>query len=480
MAIGFPFHGTRVRGGSRAAGAGDGPIGWPPPAPRQPAPWPAACARRSARPGCGVLERRRSPPCDSATARTIERPEAAGGAAVARAAHEALEDALAQLGRRRPGPSSSTTSSTSPSRVSVRAWTRRARRACGAARSRSGSAPGGAARRARRRPSRASASMLEVVVARRPGRARRPPRRGPCRGRSARGALAVGVGAGEQQQVGDEAAHPLRRAQRRARGLAALAVEHLGEQLEVGEDAGQRRAQLVRGVGDELALARAASPRSRRATPRAPSSIAVAASGPARRPRRRRRGWGIAAPGVAGALDVARGGGQRGDRAHRAARQRRRRRASASSVPPRRRRPGRAHARRRCPRGRRPCARTGRARGRPTPLPDPQRDVAGLDAEAGDAGAAVGQREAEVRGVRRSRRAGVPSLSSTRIVALFGALNEVRGPGCTVTICAVRESTVEAQLVAQAVDGGGQLVVEVRADAARRSAGRRRPRTRRG
>ena len=37
--------------------------------------------------------------------------------------------------------------------------------------------------------------------------------------------------------------------------LALLAVELGLEQLEVGEDAGQRRAQLVRGVGDELALA---------------------------------------------------------------------------------------------------------------------------------------------------------------------------------------------------------------------------------
>ena len=38
-------------------------------------------------------------------------------------------------------------------------------------------------------------------------------------------------------------------------GLLLLAVEALGEQLEVGQHARQRRAQLVRGVGDELALA---------------------------------------------------------------------------------------------------------------------------------------------------------------------------------------------------------------------------------
>ena len=67
--------------------------------------------------------------------------------------------------------------------------------------------------------------------------------------------VAVRVRAGEQEEVADEPAHALRGAQRRVRGLAALAVEDLDEQLEVGEDARERRAQLVRGVRDELALA---------------------------------------------------------------------------------------------------------------------------------------------------------------------------------------------------------------------------------
>ena len=67
---------------------------------------------------------------------------------------------------------------------------------------------------------------------------------------------AADVGAREQQQVGDQPAHALRGAQRRARGVALVAVQRFGEQLEVGEHARQRRAQLVRGVGDELALAR--------------------------------------------------------------------------------------------------------------------------------------------------------------------------------------------------------------------------------
>ena len=64
------------------------------------------------------------------------------------------------------------------------------------------------------------------------------------------------VGARQQQQVGDQPAHPLGGAQRRAGRLALVAVQRLGEQLEVGEHAGQRRAQLVRGVGHEVALAR--------------------------------------------------------------------------------------------------------------------------------------------------------------------------------------------------------------------------------
>ena len=72
-------------------------------------------------------------------------------------------------------------------------------------------------------------------------------------------ARAAGVGAGEQQQVGDQTAHAARGPERRGDHLALLgprlaALEPLLEQLEVGEDAGQRGAQLVRGVGDELAL----------------------------------------------------------------------------------------------------------------------------------------------------------------------------------------------------------------------------------
>ncbi len=53
------------------------------------------------------------------------------------------------------------------------------------------------------------------------------------------------VGARQQQQVGDQASHPLRRAQRRARGVALVVVQRFREQLEVRQHACQRRAQLV-------------------------------------------------------------------------------------------------------------------------------------------------------------------------------------------------------------------------------------------
>ena len=65
------------------------------------------------------------------------------------------------------------------------------------------------------------------------------------------------VAAGEQQEVRHQPAHALRGAERGARRLALLAAAaSLGEQLEVREHARQWRAQLVRGVGHELALAR--------------------------------------------------------------------------------------------------------------------------------------------------------------------------------------------------------------------------------
>ncbi len=70
------------------------------------------------------------------------------------------------------------------------------------------------------------------------------------------GRLAAGVRAREKQEVGHQAPHPLRGPQRGARDLAVLALELGLEELEVREDARERRAQLVRGVGDELTLAR--------------------------------------------------------------------------------------------------------------------------------------------------------------------------------------------------------------------------------
>ena len=106
--------------------------------------------------------------------------------------------------------------------------------------------------------------------------------------------LAPRVGAREQQQVGDQAAHPPARAQRGRGGLPVLAVQRLLEQLEVRQHRRQRRAQLVRGVGDELALAHQGGLGLRRA-PRRARAASIPASWPARRPRRRPPGAGSSA-----------------------------------------------------------------------------------------------------------------------------------------------------------------------------------------
>ena len=123
----------------------------------------------------------------------------------------------------------------------------------------------------------------------RPGRTRAAGRRARRRrGRAAAGRRPAGASAARS-------AAPRRRSpprRRRRRGL----VEARLEQLEVGEDAGQRRAQLVRGVGDEVALAPASSARSPSA-PRRARAASGRASARARRPRRRSRARACAATG---------------------------------------------------------------------------------------------------------------------------------------------------------------------------------------
>ncbi len=134
-------------------------------------------------------------------------------------------------------------------------------------------------------------------------------------GRTAR-LQAADVGARQQQQVGDEPAHAAGGAQRRLCRLGLLTVELVGQQLEVGQHARQRRAQLVRGVGHELALAR-----QRR--------LALGAGGVQRPEHRFERARqlgdlvlglraGDAQRRVARALDLARRLGQLDDRTHRA------------------------------------------------------------------------------------------------------------------------------------------------------------------
>ena len=158
---------------------------------------------------------------------------------------------------------------------------------------------------------------------RRPAPARRPPRPATCarstgsrgrpRGRRRRARAAAG-----RRRGGACAA---RSAAPSARPRASLAVERLGQQLEVGEHARQRRAQLVRGVGDELRAGARASPRSRRARRRArasmPSSVRASSATSSSAV-----GWGTCGDGSrVRSISRARRG-QRGDRRHRAARDR--------------------------------------------------------------------------------------------------------------------------------------------------------------
>ena len=117
--------------------------------------------------------------------------------------------------------------------------------------------------------------------------------------------LAAGVGARQQQQVGHQPAHPAAGAQRGGGGLALLALQRLLEQLEVGQHRRQRRAQLVRGVGDELALAHERRLGLGRG-PRRARAASTPASPRARRPRRRPPAAGCCAPGRACARSRAR------------------------------------------------------------------------------------------------------------------------------------------------------------------------------
>ena len=196
------------------------------------------------------------PPCDSATARTIDRPRPDELAAVALAADEALEDLLAQLLGHAGAVVLDDEHDLVRRAAPTPAWTR---------------VPGGVWR-----------DRVLHEVQRHPVQlvARAVDDRGP---RVDRQLVAVGeraeLGGGVDERpaptsVAAAAAARLASARARSRRsptrrrirceersadsrrLAPLAVEHLGEQLEVREDARQRRAQLVRGVGDELALAR--------------------------------------------------------------------------------------------------------------------------------------------------------------------------------------------------------------------------------
>ena len=225
------------------------------------------------------------------------------------------------------------------------------------------------------------------------------------RGRSAAcGACAVGVGAREQQQVGDEAAHAPRGAQRATRRPRPRSPSSdVGQQLEVGEHARQRRAQLVRGVGDELALARERGLGLRaRGVERAasmPSSVRASSATSSSASRLRgRAARGRACASISRAVAVSAAIGAIARRASHSPP------SSASAVPPStprsRKKP---HARDRRARGRRPAARTGRRRGRRALRRSASDAIARarLDAVAADCVAAARRRRAPKFGAPR-------------------------------------------------------------------------------
>ena len=198
--------------------------------------------------------------------------------------------------------------------------------------------PGGEARRDCPRPRPRS---------RRPARSRDPSPTGRTSATAVGGDLgeiapapragAAGVGAREQQQVGDQAAHPPRRAERRRRRSPARRGRRRGRR------GSPRAARGWRGCWSAACAARARRRRRTRAapgsSPRSPSgprrarAASARACGPARRPRRRSPARDPPR-GVAGGRDLARGRGQRRDRAHRAPGDRQPGERRRAAVPP--------------------------------------------------------------------------------------------------------------------------------------------------
>ena len=235
-------------------------------------------------------------------------------------AEEALEDLVAQLGRDAGPVVLDREHDMAVARA--RRWPRpRCPGRCGAARSPSGSARAGAARRCTPSTSApAGADDRDLVVA-----GDRLELGGGVgddarRGRRARcGGLAAGVGAGEQQQVGDEAAHAAassaartrrpRAARRRAspraaRGWPAREVSGVRSSCEASATNSRWRASAA-----SVSARASSSACSISSSVVASSATSSSASG---RGMLRRR--------VARARDLARGVGELGDRLHRAAR----------------------------------------------------------------------------------------------------------------------------------------------------------------
>ena len=247
------------------------------------------------------------PPWRSAIARTIARPRPEPGSPLARGrARSARRRALGLVGES-PGPSSATLSAAAVHRATVTRSSaprpvrcaRCSTRLASARSQRLGGRPATSTRPAPRPRTRGSPSAARARQRRR-GRPRRP---GACRPRPRARARA-----GRRARRASRAASALELGDRLGVGTVA------GEVVDVAAQRGQRRAQLVRGVGEEAALGLARALERWRA-----SRSACRASSPHLVARGRGR---QAALGVAGALDVRGARGQPAERAQRAARER--------------------------------------------------------------------------------------------------------------------------------------------------------------
>ena len=424
-----------------------------------------------ARAAAGASSSSTRPPWDSATARTIARPRPLPELPRSPSPRtKRSKTAVAQLGRDAGPVVRDLEHDRRPSRARTRRVDRRARRRVA----------DGVLHQVERQPVQLVARAVDDRRAGASTMSSWPSASGPSlgrgvasdrgRGRSGCAArVAAGVGAGEQQQVGDQAAHPLRGAQRRVGHLALLAVEHARRAARGWRGcwsaacaARARRRRRTARWRSSAASVSSRAPRARGASPRASGPSSATSSSARGLGQRARRGRGSAAISRAAAVSAAIGRiarrptrGRRGGRA--ACRRGRRRRGTAGRGRPWPRRP-------------RLAARTGRSTGATTGrCARRSADVAAARLDAVAAGLARCRREqgGPRFGARRRLVEQLPvARCRTRMTASFEAGVERRGPGSSSPRPVPCRRAWKLQRSERSSTAARDLVVEVRADRA--------------